>query len=150
LSTADSTFVPWIWQALATTQGNTLTLCNNATTCSSIVPGTQWATAAQVSSFAEAWLLVAQNLMSSNLVYVADAFGDPLRIVPIANGCTGDVSGCVPSTNVPPLPQGGYLSALVSAGYAWRPPYNSLIVSPLCTGTSSYPDFCRWTVIGPS
>src|SRR5208283_4415706 len=151
LSTQDSIFVPWVWQALATNQANTLTLCNNATTCSSIVSGTQWATAAQVSNFASTWLLITTNLMSSNLTYAADAFGNPLRLIPINNGCTGNVSGCVPSTNVPPLPQSGYLAALAAAGYGAMPPYNSLIVSPLCTAAgTAYPDFCRWTVVGPS
>ncbi|MGD0282549.1 MAG: prepilin-type N-terminal cleavage/methylation domain-containing protein [Dissulfurispiraceae bacterium] len=151
LSSKDTFFVPWIWQALATTQPNTLTLCNNSTTCSSIASGAQWATASQAGSFADVWLLLTQNLMSSNLTYAADAFGNPLRIVPVNNGCTGNVSGCVPSTNLPPLPQQNYLTAMSSAGYAPRPPYASLIVSPLCTGgTTTYPDWCRWTVVYPN
>ena len=151
LSSKDTFFVPWIWQALAATQANTLTLCNNSTTCNSIVSGTQWATAAQAAAYAEVWMLITTNLMASNLTYLCDAFGNPLRIVPIANGCTGDVSGCVPSTNTPPVPQGGYLNAMTTADYTPRPPYTGLIVSPLCTGaTTMYPDFCRWTVVYPN
>src|SRR5208337_1570392 len=44
LASQDVFFVPWIWQVLASTQANTLTLCNNSTTCTSIVSGSQWAT----------------------------------------------------------------------------------------------------------
>ncbi|HXW67964.1 MAG TPA: prepilin-type N-terminal cleavage/methylation domain-containing protein [Dissulfurispiraceae bacterium] len=150
LSSQDTFFVPWIWQVLATTQANTLTLCNNATTCTSIASGTQWATAAQVGNLSSPWLLILPNLMSSNWAYDSDAFGNPLTIIPLSNGCTGNVSGCVPSTNVPPLPQGSYLSAMVTASYAPRPPYSSLIISPLCTSNASYPDFCRWTVVYPN
>ncbi len=150
LASQDVFFVPWIWQVLATTQANTLTLCNNATTCTSIASGTQWATAAQVSGYNNSWLLIIPNLMSSNWVYDSDAFGNPLTIIPIANGCTGNVSGCLPATNVPPLPQGSYLTAMVTATYTPRPPYSSLIVSPLCTSNASYPDFCRWTVVYPN
>src|SRR5208282_2068792 len=58
LSSADTAFVPWIWQSLATTQAGTLVLCADSTTCSAIVSGTQWASSAQTSTFAEAWLLV--------------------------------------------------------------------------------------------
>ncbi len=151
LSSKDVFFVPWIWQVLATAQSGTATLCDNSTTCDSISLGTQWATAAQSASYADVWMLITTNLMTSNLMYVSDAFGNPLRIVPIANGCTGDVSGCVPSTNTPPVPQGSYLTALAAANYAPRPPFTSLIVSPLCTGgLTAYPDWCRWTVVYPN
>ncbi|MBF0560275.1 MAG: prepilin-type N-terminal cleavage/methylation domain-containing protein [Nitrospirae bacterium] len=150
LSSQDCFFVPWIWQVLASSQANSLTLCNNSTTCSSIVTGNQWATSPQAGSFAKAWLLVTQNLMLSNQVYAADAFGNPLRIVPIANNCTGDVSGCASSNGLPPNPQGSYLSAMVSASYSPRPPYASLIVSPLCLSNATYPDFCRWSVVYPN
>ncbi len=148
LASKDVFFVPWIWQALAATQKNSLTLCSDAATCSSIVSGAQWATAAQSATFADVWVLITANLMSSSLVYVVDAFGNPLRLLPLANGCTGDVSGCVPSTNTPPLPQQNYLAAMVSASYTPRPPYTALIVSPLCmTNPTTYPDWCRWTVV---
>jgi len=151
LSSKDTFFVPWIWQALASTQAKTLTLCNNSTTCNSIVSGSQWAAAAQAATYADVWMLITTNLMASNLTYVGDAFGNPLRIVPLANGCTGDVSDCVPSTDTPPVPQGSYLTAMTTAGYEARPPYTSLIVSPLCTGgTTTYPDWCRWTVVYPN
>ena len=151
LASKDVFFVPWIWEVLAATQANSLTLCNNATTCSAILSGAQWATAAQTTSFADVWLLITQNIMSSNLVYAIDAFGDPLRIIPISNGCTGNVSACVPTTNTPPAPQGTYLTALTTASFTPRPPYTSLIVSPLCTANGiTYPDFCRWTVVYPN
>ncbi len=151
LLSKDTFFVPWIWQALASTRANTLTLCSDPATCGSIVSGTQWATAAQAATYADVWILITTNLMASNLTFVGDAFGNPLRIVPIANGCTGDVSGCIPSTNTPPMPQGSYLTAMTAANYAPRPPYTGLIVSPLCTGGSTtYPDFCRWTVVYPN
>jgi prepilin-type N-terminal cleavage/methylation domain-containing protein len=151
LSSKDTFFVPWIWQALADTQNGTLTLCNNSTTCSSIVSGTEWATGVQAATYADVWMLITTNLLSANLTYVGDAFGNPLRIVPVANGCTGDVSGCVPSTNTPPVPQGSYLTAMTTAGYEPRPPYTGLIVSPLCTGgATTYPDFCRWIVVYPN
>lgn len=151
LSSKDVFFVPWIWQVFATTQGGTAILCDNSTTCDSIASGVQWATPGQTATYADVWMLITTNLMSSNLMYVGDAFGNPLRIVPIANGCTGDVSGCVPSANTPPVPQGSYLAVLTAANYAPRPPYTSLIVSPLCTGgTTTYPDWCRWTVVYPN
>lgn len=154
LSSKDVFFVPWIWQSLASTQADSLVLCNDAFSCSSIVSGIQWATAGQTSSFAGTWLLLTTNLLSSNLTYVADAFGNPLRMVVIACGCTGDVSTCSsagPSgSNPPPDPGGSYLSAMVSASYDPRPPYSSLIVSPLCMSNASYPDFCRWTVVYPN
>ncbi|MBF0559008.1 MAG: prepilin-type N-terminal cleavage/methylation domain-containing protein [Nitrospirae bacterium] len=154
LSSQDTFFVPWIWQVLASSQANSLTLCNNATSCSSIITGTQWANAAQTNSFAQTWIWLTTNLLSSNTSYVADAFGNPLRIVVIANGCTGDVSTCTaagPSgSNPPPGPQGSYLSTMVSASYGPRPPYSSLIVGPLCLSNAIYPDFCRWTVVYPN
>ncbi len=151
LGNADTAFVPWVWQGLATTQAGSTVLCADSTTCSAIVSGTQWATAAQTSTFAKAWLLVTTNLLSSNTSYIADAFGNPLRIIVMANGCTGDVSACTPAgpagSNPPPKAQGTYLTSMTTASYTPRPPYASLIVSPLCTGTSSYPDFCRWSVV---
>ena len=151
LSSKDVFFVPWIWQVLATTPGGTAILCDNSTTCDSIASGAQWATAEQSATYADVWMLITTNLMSSNLMYVCDAFGNPLRIVPIANGCAGDVSGCVPSTNTPPVPQSSYLTALTTVNYAPRPPFTSLIVSPLCTGDlTTYPDWCRWTVVYPN
>ncbi len=151
LSSKDVFFVPWIWQVFATTQGGTAILCDNSTTCDSIASGVQWATSGQTATYADLWMLITTNLMSSNLMYVSDAYGNPLRILPIANGCTGDVSGCVPSANTPPVPQGSYLAVLTTANYAPRPPYTSLIVSPLCTGgTTTYPDWCRWTVVYPN
>lgn len=151
LSSKEVFFIPWIWQVLASTQADTLTLCNNSTTCSSIVSGSQWATSAQVATYADAWVLITTNLMTSNLAYTADAFGNPLRIVPLSNGCTGDVSACLANNNgQPPLPEQNYLSTMVSSGYAPRPPYTSLMVSPLCTSNAAYPDFCRWTVVYPN
>ncbi len=155
LSAQDTAFVPWIWQSMATTQAGTLVLCADSTTCAVIAPGTQWASAGQTSSFAMAWLLVSANLLSSNLAYVSDAFGNPLRLILISNGCTGDVSGCGvtgPSgTNPPPNPQGSYLAAMITAGYAPRAPWSSLIVSPLCTGAPDPAhDFCRWGPVYPN
>jgi len=151
LSSSDTAFVPWIWQSLATTPAGTLVLCNNSTTCAAIVSGTQWASAGQATTFADVWLLVTTNLLSSNLSYVVDAFGNPLRLIIIANGCTGDVSTCVPAgpsgSNPPPNPQGTYTTAMTTAVYTPRAPYASLVVSPLCTGTLAYPDFCRWPVV---
>lgn len=150
LNSRDTFFVPWAWQFLASSPANAGILCNNSTTCSSITAHTVWAQAADVATFAQAWILILGNLLSSNLTFAADAFGDPLRILPIANNCSGDVSGCTPAQNTPPLPQGNYLAAMSANNYSPRPPYDGLIVSPLCTSNASYPDFCRWIVVYPN
>lgn len=144
----DTFFVPWIWQALASSVANSKTLCNNAS-CGSFSSGVQWANDGQTATVPDVWLLLIQNL-SLNTSYAIDAFGNPLRISLIANGCTGDVSSCSTTQTPPPIPQSGYLTAMQSAGYTARPPYFTLIVSPLCTSNSSYPDYCRWSVTHPN
>ncbi len=148
LASADSFFVPWMWQALASSQSNSLTVCNT-TICGNFTSGAQWATAAQTATVPDVWLLLIQNL-GLNTTYTIDAWGNPLRISLISNGCVNDVTACSTVNTAPLIPTSGYLAAIAAAGYLPRPSYLSLIVSPLCTANSTFPKFCRWSVGPPN
>lgn len=140
LSSSDDFFIPWVWQGLADITANIDVDCN-VSNCSNIpLDDNFWRTPANTTRFSVVWKRLADNLFSGDYRYDEDGFGNPLRILTIANGCRGDITACTAGNHAPSAPATGYANAD-------KPPFRTTIVNPDCTGVGVFPDFCRYEFI---
>ena len=147
LSTADDELVPWFWQVFANTQANANLLCSRNTAtgvCDNLNSSAVWSGVTDAS----AWRRIVQNVLNGEWKYTTDGFGNPLRIVPLKEACSGtNLNLCTSPT--PPVPQDNYANVT-----AVLPPYTTVIYSRVaiagtnCADLSTpAPDFCRLFIV---
>lgn len=140
LRSGDDFFIPWHWQGFGSSIYETCT----DDSCSNLQDPNKWVRS--FLGFADVWVRILNNLFGGDTSLIVDGFGNPMRLIPIANGCDVDLTLCSFNNGVPPFPGPDY-------DYVVKPPFVSYVVSVVCLSpTNPYtgervPDWCRMPVV---